>query len=89
MPDAEKLDSQLCVAILWALAEELGEDNDGISVPGIPDDDEEFDAFDNWTAGLLRRAIAVYASRGRFSAEDSKQLAPARLSRPRPHSMWI
>jgi len=69
MADLEKLDKNVAVATLWALSEVLTRENDGISVPGIPDDDTEFDAFDNWTAGLLRRAIETYAAADRTTAE--------------------
>lgn len=31
----------------------------------LPDNDAEFDAFDRWTAGLLRKAIEVYARAAR------------------------
>jgi len=67
--EEESLDTDVAVATLWALAEELPEEMDDLSVPGIPDDDAEFDAFDCWTAGLLRKAVQVYAAAVRMSPE--------------------
>jgi hypothetical protein len=40
-----------------------------VSVPGIPDEDDEFDAFDRWTPGLLRRACAAYATKAGITPE--------------------
>jgi hypothetical protein len=40
-----------------------------ISVPGIPDDNAEFNVFDNWTFGLLRKALEVYATALRITPE--------------------
>jgi hypothetical protein len=69
MADLEKLDKNVAVLTLWALSDVLTREHDGISVLGIPDDDTEFEAFDNWTAGLLRRAIETYAAADRTTAE--------------------
>jgi hypothetical protein len=62
MPADEKVHSRIASATLWAFNEELPEDHDLVSVPGVPDDDDEFDRFDNWTVGLLRTAIELYAA---------------------------
>ncbi len=64
-----RLDTVVAVAALWALWKELPEETDDISVPGIPDDDAEFNAFDRWTAGLLRKAVKAYATAGGMSTE--------------------
>jgi|HubBroStandDraft_4_1064222.scaffolds.fasta_scaffold20467_3 hypothetical protein len=60
LPDEKKLDRESAVTTLWASSRELPDDRESLSVPGIPDEDTEFDAFDQWTAGLLRKATEVY-----------------------------
>lgn len=42
---------------------------DNIFIPGVPDDDAEFNAFDQWTAGLLRKGVEVYAASARMTPE--------------------
>jgi len=66
MADEEKLDTQVAVASLWALWRELPNNFDEVSIPGIPDNDAEFNAFDNWTAGLLRTGLEAYAAAARI-----------------------
>jgi hypothetical protein len=69
MADEKVIETEVAVGALWALwalSEELPGQRDAISVPGIPDDDDEFDAFDNWTAGLFRKAVAAYAAVARI-----------------------
>jgi hypothetical protein len=60
LPDEQALDAESAMAVLWAFAAEL-EDWDEVSIPGIPDDDASFEAFDRWTAGLVRKAAEGYA----------------------------
>jgi len=64
MSDVERVETNLAVATLWALWQEIPDNrnNEDIRVPGIPDDDIEFNAFELWTAGLLRKATEVYAA---------------------------
>jgi len=69
LPDEKSLDSESAVTTLWALSRELPDDCGSLSVPGIPDEDAEFDAFDQWTAGLLRKATEVYAAAARMTVE--------------------
>jgi hypothetical protein len=70
MIDGEKLDKHLAAATLWAFWRELpGNFEGGISIPGIPDEDTEFNAFDGWTAGLLRKAAEVYAAAARMTPD--------------------
>jgi len=70
MTDGERLNPQAAAATLWAFWRELpGDFENGISIPGIPDDDAEFNAFDDWTAGLLRKAAEVYAAAARMTPE--------------------
>lgn len=71
MSDGEKLDKHLATATLWALWRDLPKDVQGIaiSIPGIPDDDAEFNAFDQWTAGLLRKGVEVYAISARMTPD--------------------
>ncbi len=70
MIDGEKLDKHLAAATLWAFWRELpGNFEGGLSIPGIPDEDTEFNAFDGWTAGLLRKAAEVYAAAARMTPE--------------------
>jgi hypothetical protein len=83
MTDLEKLGKRLAVAILWVLSEALVHDRERISIPGIPDDDKEFDAFDNWTVGLLRRAIQSYAAADRITPEQLRNRCIASLHEKR------
>jgi hypothetical protein len=71
MTDGEKLDKYLAAATVWALWQELPRDvqDIDISISGVPDDDAEFNAFDQWTAGLLRKAAEVYAAAARMTPE--------------------
>ena len=62
LPDEKSLDRESAVTTLWASSRELPDDRESLSVPGIPDEDAEFDAFNQWTAGLLRKATEVYAA---------------------------
>jgi hypothetical protein len=68
-PNGQSLDRESAVTTLWALSRELPDDHESLSVPGIPDEDAEFDTFDQWTAGLLRKAIEVYAAAARMTVE--------------------
>jgi len=63
MNDGEKLNKGVAVGVWSALVEaaSLGDGTLTKSVPGIPDDETAFNAFDNWTVGLLRKAVQVYA----------------------------
>jgi hypothetical protein len=70
MAEGERLDTGLAVATLWALWRALPEDVEETSIPGIPDDDAEFNAFDQWTAGLLRKGVEVYAAAARITPES-------------------
>jgi hypothetical protein len=62
LPDEKSLDTESAVTTLWALSRELPDDRESLSVPGIPDEDAEFGAFNQWTAGLLRKATEVSAA---------------------------
>ena len=62
IPDEKSLDRESAVTTLWALWRKLPNGREDLSIPGIPDEDAEFDAFDQWTAGLLRKATGVYAA---------------------------
>lgn len=68
-PDEKSIDRESAVTTLWALSRELPDNSGSLSVPGIPDEDAEFDAFDQWTAGLLRKATEVYAAAARVTVE--------------------
>jgi hypothetical protein len=59
--DKKGLDRESAVTILWALYSELPKNVEEVPVPGIPDDPAEFDAFDHWTFGLLRKAFELHA----------------------------
>ena len=69
MTDGERLDAQLAAATLWALWRELPNSIEETSIPGIPDDDAEFNTFDQWTAGLLRKGVEVYAAAAQMTPE--------------------
>jgi hypothetical protein len=79
MTEGKSLDTDIAVATLWALWEELPEETGDLSLPGLPDDDAEFKAFDRWTADLLRKAVKVYAAAAKTSPETliSKTIASA------------
>jgi hypothetical protein len=62
LPDEKRLDRESAVTTSWDLSRELPDDRGNLSVPGIPDEDAEFDALDQWTAGLPRKATEVYAA---------------------------
>jgi len=81
--DEERIHKNIAAASLWALWKVLREENDGISVPGIPDDDAEFNVFDNWTVGLLRRAIQAYAAADRITPEQLRNRCIASLHKKR------
>jgi hypothetical protein len=83
MEDGEKLHTQVAVATLWALWEELPEGTGDIPIPGIPDNDAAFDAFNLWTAGLLRKAVEVYARAARTSPENLVRETIASASKDR------
>ena len=69
LPDEESLDRESAVAALWAFWDQLPDNFKGISIPGIPDDHAEFDAFDRWTAGLLRTAAEHYSVAGGMTVD--------------------
>ena len=81
LPDEKSLDRESAVTTLWALSRELPDDRESLSVPGIPDEDAEFDAFDQWTAGLLRKATEVYAAAARITVEACSTSASRPLIR--------
>ncbi|MGC2331003.1 MAG: hypothetical protein WA581_06100 [Candidatus Acidiferrales bacterium] len=67
--DQERLERKSAVATLWAFWQELPENAQGGSIPGVPDDGAGFDAFDNWTAGLLRKGAEAYARAARITPD--------------------
>jgi hypothetical protein len=69
MAEEKKLDKEIAVAALWALWREFPTNIGETSIPGIPDDDAEFNAFDQWTAGRLRKGVEVYAGAARITPE--------------------
>jgi hypothetical protein len=83
MTEGSSLDKNVAVATLWALWKELPEEAGDLSVPGLPDDDAGFNAFDRWTADVLRKAIEVYAAAARTSPETliDKTIASAYKNR--------
>jgi hypothetical protein len=54
---------------MYAVLRELPNGAPKISIPGIPDDEAEFDAFDEWTAGLFREAVEAYAASARMTLD--------------------
>jgi len=69
LPDEQRLDRDSAVTTMWALRNELPEDFHEISIPGVPDDDQGFDAFKEWTAGLLRKVLEGYADANGMTPE--------------------
>jgi hypothetical protein len=71
MPDDLQLERLAGVTMIWAAYKAaFGGRQVEMSIPGIPDDDDEFDAFDAWTPGLLRRAFAAYAQKAHLTPEQ-------------------
>jgi len=68
-PDEKRLDRESGAATMRAFWHELPVNIKKGSIPGVPDDDEEFDAFDGWTAGLLRKVLEVYAAESGTTTE--------------------
>lgn len=68
-PDDKKLDHFVASAALILISEQLPEDAAFVSVPGIPDENAPFLAFDGWTAALLRRALEAYAAAAQMDSE--------------------
>ena len=76
MTEGEKIGKEIGVDVLSALAEETSlrlERDIRKSVPGIPDDQAELGAFDNWTVGLLWKAIEVYARATLVTKEEERE----------------
>lgn len=69
MPGEKKLDAELATDAVYILSEEIPEETDNVSVPGIPDDDAEYDAFDDWTVDLVRKAVNVYATTAQMTTD--------------------
>lgn len=69
LPDDESLDAVVAANTMWALWGELPESIERIQIPGVPELDEEFDAFDHWTAGILRKFAEGYADAGGMTTE--------------------
>lgn len=65
LPEDARLDREDAASAFWAVHHEADErvETEGfsVSVPGLPDGEDDFDAFDAWTAGLFRVAVETYA----------------------------
>lgn len=82
MADGERLDKSFAVVTLISFCEEFPELGD-IPIPGIPNDNQRLVGFDHRTAGLLRKAIGIYAAALQMTPEDlvEKRIASAREER--------
>ena len=69
LPDEKSLRQRIRCNYTLGLVARGPEQGRGILIPGIPDEGPEFDAFDRWTAGLLRKAAEVYAAAARMTVE--------------------
>jgi hypothetical protein len=71
MPAHEKLYPWAAQSVLCPISAKLPDEAKGrpIAVPGVPDDREEFDKFNLWTADLLRKCIEVYAAARKMTAD--------------------
>ena len=79
--DDEAMERNAAVAFLWLAYKAAFVHRDvEVSVPGIPDEDDEFDAFDRWTPGLLRRACAAYSAKVGISPESLSNRMTERAS---------
>jgi hypothetical protein len=67
--DQTSVDAESAVVTVRALWEETHETKWAVHVPGIPEDRAEFNAFDQWTAGLLRKAAELFAPEAQTTAE--------------------
>ena len=66
-PAEKSLNRHSALTTMYAVMRELPNDATKISVPGIPNDEAELDAFDEWTAGLFRKAVEAYAAAARMT----------------------
>jgi len=62
-------DAESAVVTVRALWKETHETKWAVHVPGIPEDRAEFNAFDQWTAGLLRKAAELFAAEAQTTPE--------------------
>jgi hypothetical protein len=70
LSDETTLDAISAVVAVRALWDAVPDPQHGVNVPGIPVDDAESNAFDQWTAGILRKATEMFAAAGRMSPEN-------------------
>jgi hypothetical protein len=61
--------------MVWKLWEELSShaQRSVVPIPGVPEDDDGFEAFDKWTAGLLRNVLELYAAAGGIGNRSSSE----------------
>ena len=70
IPDEKSIDRESAVTTLWALSLRAPrQSRRSLSVPGIPDEDAEFDAFDSVDGWPTRKATEVYAAGARMTVE--------------------
>jgi hypothetical protein len=67
------LNKDIAVLTLWALWEEIPDGPEEIDIPGVPVDDTSFNAFDNWTAGLFRKALKLYAQAAQLNPDQLRE----------------
>ena len=69
LPDDKSLNRVVAENTMWILCDELPEDFERIPIPGVPELDAEFETFDHWTAGILRKFAEGYAEAGEITSE--------------------
>jgi hypothetical protein len=73
LDDNLRLDKGVAALTMWALWKEVPDGPEEIVVPGVPRNDAAFEAFDNWTAGLLRKAVKVYARAAKMLPDQLRE----------------
>ena len=75
MPAEGKVDTRDAVCAHSAISRVLPETLQGIRVEGVPDNDMDYENFDNWTWGLLQRCLLVFADAARMDPETLRKEA--------------
>lgn len=73
MPADGKVEMRDAIWAHWAIWRAMPEEFKDVSVEGVPDDDMEYNAFDGWTWGLLRRCLAAFAAAARMDPERLRE----------------
>ncbi len=73
MPAEGKVEMFDAACAHWAISRAMPEAFKDVRVEGVPDDEVEYNAFDGWTWGLLRRLLAAFAAAERIDPERLRE----------------